>query len=433
MIPILIIFLITIVCMILSVIFIPSIKIKKLEFQPYWVICLIGALLMIILGFIKLDFLGKELIKDTSVNPIKILTLFISMTVLSVYLDELGFFKYLASLAIRKAGNKQFAIFISLYLITSFLTVFTSNDIIILTLTPFICYFCKNAKINPIPYLLSEFVSANTWSMMLIIGNPTNIYLGTMAGISFFEYVKMMVLPTVAGGVTSFLLILLIFRKTLKKEMEVVEVDEHLDNKFMLILGLVHLIACIILLAISSYVNLEIWIITLGFALSLIVCTLVYQLITKTKDTIILRTVKRAPWTLIPFVLSMFVMVLSLTSVNIPEIINNMLTQDNLVLEYGFISFLSANLLNNIPMSVFFSNCLANASSSLYYSKAIYATIISSNIGAFLTPIGALAGIMWMSILKRNKVNFTFGKFMEYGSIIAIPTLIISLLVLLIV
>lgn len=433
MIPILIIFLITIVCMILSVIFIPSIKIKKLEFQPYWVICLIGALLMIILGFIKLDFLGKELIKDTSVNPIKILTLFISMTVLSVYLDELGFFKYLASLAIRKAGNKQFAIFISLYLITSFLTVFTSNDIIILTLTPFICYFCKNAKINPIPYLLSEFVSANTWSMMLIIGNPTNIYLGTMAGISFFEYVKMMVLPTIAGGVTSFLLILLIFRKTLKKEMEVVEVDAHLDNKFMLILGLVHLIACIILLAISSYVNLEIWIITLGFALSLIVCTLVYQLITKTKDTIILRTVKRAPWTLIPFVLSMFVMVLSLTSVNIPEIINNILNKDNLILEYGFISFISANLLNNIPMSVFFSNCLANASSSLYYSKAIYATIISSNIGAFLTPIGALAGIMWMSILKRNKVNFTFGRFMKYGSIIAIPTLIISLLVLLIV
>ena len=84
-------------------------------------------------------------------------------------------------------------------------------------------------------------------------------------------------------------------------------------------------------------------------------------------------------------------------------------------------------------MSVFFSNCLANASSSLYYSKAIYATIISSNIGAFLTPIGALAGIMWMSILKRNKVNFTFGRFMKYGSIIAIPTLIISLLVLLIV
>ena len=254
-----------------------------------------------------------------------------------------------------------------------------------------------------------------------------------MAGISFFEYVKMMVLPTVAGGVTSFLLILLIFRKTLKKEMEVVEVDAHLDNKFMLILGLVHLIACIILLAISSYVNLEIWIITLGFALSLIVCTLVYQLITKTKDTIILRTVKRAPWTLIPFVLSMFVMVLSLTSVNIPEIINNILNKDNLILEYGFISFISANLLNNIPMSVFFSNCLANASSSLYYSKAIYATIISSNIGAFLTPIGALAGIMWMSILKRNKVNFTFGRFMKYGSIIAIPTLIISLLVLLIV
>lgn len=430
MIPILIIFLITILSMILSVIFIPSIKIKKLEFQPYWVICLIGALLMIIFGFVKLDYLGSELIKDTSVNPIKILTLFISMTVLSVYLDELGLFKYLASIAIKKAGNKQISIFISLYLITSFLTVFTSNDIIILTLTPFICYFCKNAKINPIPYLISEFVSANTWSMMLIIGNPTNIYLGTMAGISFFDYVKVLLLPTIAAGLVSFSLIVFIFRKSLNKPIEVTEVDAKIDNKFMLVIGLVHLIGCIILLAISSYVNLEIWIITLGFALSLIIFTIIYQLLTKNKNMIIIRTIKRAPWTLIPFVLSMFIMVLSLTSVNIPEMINNSLNQDNLVIEYGIISFISANLLNNIPMSVFFSNCLENCISSGLYYKSVYATIISSNIGAFLTPIGALAGIMWMSILKRNNVNFSFTSFMKYGSIIAIPTLIISLLVL---
>lgn len=55
------------------------------------------------------------------------------------------------------------------------LTIFTSNDIVILTFTPFICYFSKNAKINPIPYLVAEF-AATTYSMMLIIGNPTNIY-----------------------------------------------------------------------------------------------------------------------------------------------------------------------------------------------------------------------------------------------------------------
>ena len=58
--------------------------------------------------------------------------------------------------------------------------------------------------------------------------------------------------------------------------------------------------------------------------------------------------------------------------------------------------------------------------------EAIYATIVGSNIGAFLSPIGALAGIMWLSILKKYDINYSFLKFMGYG-LIAIPTLLSAL------
>ncbi|UKI48946.1 MAG: hypothetical protein L6U99_08950 [Clostridium sp.] len=44
----------------------------------------------------------------------------------------------------------------------------------------------KRSKINPLPYLLMEFFAANTLSMALIIGNPTNIYLGFNFNIDFF-------------------------------------------------------------------------------------------------------------------------------------------------------------------------------------------------------------------------------------------------------
>ena len=273
MITVLIISIITIILMIASIIFFPKIKIGKLNIQSYWVITLIGAIILVAFNLVPFRELINELIKDTSVNPIKILTLFISMTVLSVFLDELGFFKYLASVAIKKAKCKQMSIFLSLYALTSILTIFTSNDIIILTLTPFICYFCKNAKINPIPYLVSEFVSANTWSMMLIIGNPTNIFLGSQANISFFDYFKVMALPTFAGGIVSFLIIMIIFRKELQKEIVPIECSEPLKDKNLLIIGLIHLISGTILLSISSYINLEMWIITLCFALSLLIIT----------------------------------------------------------------------------------------------------------------------------------------------------------------
>ncbi|MEG1535559.1 MAG: ArsB/NhaD family transporter, partial [Clostridia bacterium] len=57
----------------------------------------------------------------------------------------------------------------------------------------------------------------------------------------------------------------------------------------------------------------------------------------------------------------------------------------------------------------------------------VFASVIGSNIGAFLTPVGALAGIMWSSILRHNGIKFSFVDFLKYGFAIAIPTLLASL------
>ena len=70
-------------------------------------------------------------------------------------------------------------------------------------------------------------------------------------------------------------------------------------------------------------------------------------------------------------------------------------------------------------MSVLYSNLLINAS-----TNSVYASIAASNIAAFITPIGALAGIMWMSLLKSYDVKFGFIDFMKYGCFIGIPTLL---------
>jgi len=95
---------------------------------------------------------------------------------------------------------------------------------------------------------------------------------------------------------------------------------------------------------------------------------------------------------------------------------------------YGLSSFFLANLMNNLPMSIFFADLLSLVP---YNELALFATIISSNLGAILTPIGALAGIMWMRILKEHDLNFSFGKFTLYGMAISIPTLLIAFLSLL--
>ena len=406
----------------------PSIEIKGKRISIYWLAPLTGALVLLFSGLITPGEFIAGLTSSGEMNPVKILILFLSMTIISVFLDNAGFFRYLAGKALARSKGGQKSLFNMLYLMVSVLTVFTSNDIIILTFTPFICYFAFNAEIDPLPYLIAEFIAANTWSMVLIIGNPTNIYLASSAGISFFRYVMTMILPTIAAGAVSFLLLRLIFAKKLDKPIAHTNSNAQFEDKGLVVIGLIHLIGCMVLLSIGSYISLPMWIIAFGFCISLLLVTMLYLFITSTKEPIISSTLKRAPLDVIPFVLSMFALVLACDKFGITEALAGFLDTGSRanIFTFGAASFLTANVINNIPMSVLFSSIIENVSMT-GRTSALYASVIGSNIGAFCTPMGALAGIMWMDLLKHHKVRLSFLQFIKYGAVIAVLTLAAAL------
>lgn len=424
MVATLILFVIIIVAMIASVLFFPKLKLKKVAVDTYWLITLAGAVILLCTGLADAKEVGKSLIADTAINPLKILVLFISMTVLSIYLDELGFFRYLASVVLKKAKTGQMKLFIYLYLIVSVLTVFTSNDVIILSFTPFICYFAKNAKISAIPYLAAEFIAANTWSMALIIGNPTNIYLATSYGIDFLNYLKYSIAPTICAGLTAFLMLFLLYRKKLKAPIEGEAEEVVIKDKLLLWIGIAHLGVCTLLLAIGSYIGLEMWIVSASAVGCLFITTLIVAAVRRQKPVQLSGCLKRAPYQLVPFIISMFVLIIALNQQGITSSLAKFFTNDNAILKYGTLSFLTCNIINNIPMSVLFSSIIQMAEVGL---PAVFATIIGSNIGAFLTPIGALAGIMWSSILTKHGEKFNYVDFIKMGVVVSIPTLFAAL------
>ena len=414
----------------LSILFFPHIKIKKITLDTYWMIAILGAVILVATTLCPINEIVSSWTSTTAVNPIKILILFFSMTVISIYLDELGLFRFLASVAVNKAKGHQHVLFFVLYFLVAILTIFTSNDIVILTFTPFICFFCKHAKIKALPYLIAEFAAANTWSMMFIIGNPTNIYLATAAGITFIGYFKVMLVPTIVAGLTELLIIYLIFRKSLKEPLQNDEVVKvHIDSKVDLIIGSSHLLICLIFLVISPYIGIEMWIISMICALSLLFCSLLMRLIRRKEWIYLEDCFKRLPYQLIPFILSMSVVVIAINYQGIAEKIGEFLNKGFLILNYGVSSYLLSNVINNIPMSILFSN-VPTALTNGEYLKATFASIIGSNIGAFLTPIGALAGIMFSNLLAKYEMKFTFLDFIKYGSMISVPVLAVSLLML---
>ena len=415
-----------------SIIFIPHLKIRKVTIDTYWILPLIAAIVLLATYLAPFNEVISSLTSHTSINPLKILGLFFSMTIISVYLDELGLFKYLAGKAAEKAGSNQFVLFLILYLLVAVLTIFTSNDVVILTFTPFICFFAKRTKINPLPYLIAEFAAANTWSMMFIIGNPTNIYLGTSAGINFIDYFKVMAIPTLISGFIQLGIIFLIFFKKLKEPISAEDEEYKIESKLDLIVGLTILISVLVLLIISNYIQLEMYLISIIGAIALLLISLFIRLFTKKNWNYLKDSLIRLPYQLIPFILSMFVIVVALSYQGISEHISCFLNKGSSIWIYGISSFISANIINNIPMSILFSNLVKGLTGNAYL-EAVYASIIGSNIGAIFTPIGALAGIMFSSLLNKHDIKFSFLSFIKYGSIISIPTLVISLLFLMIV
>ncbi len=431
-ITVLIIFLCTCAALIALVFAKPSVFIKGHKISIFWLAPLAGALALVIGGLLTPAEIGAGLTQAGDVNPVKILLLFFSMTMMSVYLDEIGFFRLLAHTVLARAGGRQTVLFFLLYALVSILTVFTSNDIIVLTFTPFICHFAKSARIDPLPYLVSEFVAANTWSMALIIGNPTNIYLMTGTGVSFPAYTARMILPTVLAGLVSLGVLYLLFYKKLRAPLDPEKAPAPRVDKPTEIVGLCHLGGCIVLLSISSFLNLPMWAITCVFFLSLVLFTMAIGFFRRRAPFLIARCFIRAPWDLAPFVLSMFVLVLALDKYGITATLGNFLSRPEsvlgTVLAFGLSSFLSANLVNNIPMSVLYSSIIAGMEMNALTTAGLYAAVIGSNLGAFFTPTGALAGIMWTGQLHDHGVSFSFARFVRYGVTVALPALTAALL-----
>lgn len=112
----------------------------------------------------------------------------------------------------------------------------------------------------------------------------------------------------------------------------------------------------------------------------------------------------------------------------IGTLLKNIASQSSIltVFLFGFSSAFVANIVNNIPMTIAYVPIIQAFSSNLEL-PALFATAVGSNLGANITPIGALAGIMWMTILRNKDVNIYFREFVKYGFIVTPFTLFICL------
>mmetsp|Transcript_4954 Transcript_4954/g.14258 ORF Transcript_4954/g.14258 Transcript_4954/m.14258 type:complete len:676 (-) Transcript_4954:710-2737(-) len=234
---------------------------------------IVGVLVLLAAGAATGETIKAGIVGTGEFHPYGIVILFMSQAYLCVSLDHTGVFAYIAAHVTRRAGTGGHKVFAAYFILASALTVLTSNDVVILTITPIVCHFARVTKTDPSPLLFNEFFAANVWGMTLLIGNPTNIIIGESVNLSFLNFSKWSILPTLVAGAATYVALLAIFRRSIG---DAPPLEGDLDPSSLLVdpwgakFGFAVLLLSLVMLAIANFIGAPLWAITLAAAAVLV-------------------------------------------------------------------------------------------------------------------------------------------------------------------
>ncbi|HUI26525.1 MAG TPA: anion transporter [Candidatus Kryptonia bacterium] len=170
---------------------------------------MIGAVCMVVFGVLPVDHLIAAIDFPT-------LVLLFSMMIVAASLRLCGAFRWLADMVLHRAARpyRLLALVIALAGVLSALFV---NDVVCIVLTPLLLEVLRALGRNPVPYLVALAVAANIGSTATIVGNPQNMIIGSLSGISYRAFVAALALPALLGLVTAYGLVALVFRRALRQ------------------------------------------------------------------------------------------------------------------------------------------------------------------------------------------------------------------------
>lgn len=168
----------------------------------------IGAVCMVAFGELPTDQLLAAIDFPT-------LVLLFAMMIVAASLRLCGAFRLLADAVLRRASG-PYQLLLAVIALSGVLSACFVNDVVCVVLTPLVLEIARALRRNPVPYLIALAVAANIGSTATIIGNPQNMIIGSLSGISYRSFVTALGLPALIGLVIAFGLVGLLFRRELK-------------------------------------------------------------------------------------------------------------------------------------------------------------------------------------------------------------------------
>jgi len=359
---------------------------------------------------------------------------FIAVIIISLLLDEAGFFEWAALHVARWGNGSSRKLFAFIILLGAAVSALFANDGAALILTPIVIAMLLALRFSPaatLAFVMAAGFIADTASLPLVVSNLVNIVSADYFGIGFSEYASVMVPVNLVSIAATLGMLLWFFRKDLPRTYELDQLkapEAAIRDKATFVAGW-----WVLALLLVGFFAIE----PLGVPISAIAaaCALILYLIAARGHVISTRKVlKDAPWQVVVFSLGMYLVVYGLRNAGLTEYLTQIL---NVFAGYGIwgaslgTGLLAAGLssvMNNMPTVLVGALSIHSAEATGIVREAmVYANVIGCDLGPKITPIGSLATLLWLHVLARKNIVITWGYYFRTGIVLTLPILLATL------
>ncbi len=359
---------------------------------------------------------------------------FIAIIIISLLLDEAGFFEWSALHVARWGKARGHRLFVLVVLLGAAVSALFANDGAALILTPIVMAMLMAlgfGQATTLAFVMAAGFIADTASLPLIVSNLVNIVSADYFDISFARYAQVMVPVNVVSVVATLLVLLIYFRKDIPQtfdESALKEPASAIRDRRTFVTGWL-----VLAMLLAGFFLLE----DTGVPVSIIASAgaLILWLVAGSGHVIRTRKVlKNAPWSIVFFSLGMYLVVYGLRNAGLTDYITSVL--DELARQgiwaatvgTGVVTALLSSVMNNLPTVLIGALSIeATHSTGVIRDAMIYANVIGSDLGPKITPVGSLATLLWLHVLARKGVRISWGYYFKVGIVLTLPVLLITL------